>query len=225
MRLTEAQIEKLFAFVKKKHVPFYDLQIEIVDHLAQRIEDEIDSTPDLEFEPALQKVYDGFGIFGFAHIVQERQKAIDRMGKKRFYQALKRQLTWPVALRSLLLITIIYSMAISLSAFWFGVLGGGAMIAFGLYLLIREFPLVKVKRKLLFLHNCLGWVSYIFTQVEINLLYHYVSDQASELPLRFPLISSVSMFFGFLAMIAYNEINLSLEKQAREQYPAVFQTS
>ena len=82
MRLTEAQIEKLFAFVKKKHVPFYDLQIEIVDHLAQRIEDEIDSTPDLEFEPALQKVYDGFGIFGFAHIVQERQKAIDLMGKK-----------------------------------------------------------------------------------------------------------------------------------------------
>ena len=37
-KLTEAQIDELFSFCKRKGVKHYDLQIELVDHLASSIE-------------------------------------------------------------------------------------------------------------------------------------------------------------------------------------------
>ncbi|MDO5969467.1 hypothetical protein Q4Q35_06575 [Flavivirga aquimarina] len=37
-RLTELQINKLYAFTKKRYVEWYDVQIELVDHLANGIE-------------------------------------------------------------------------------------------------------------------------------------------------------------------------------------------
>ena len=42
MTLTHKQIDQLFAFTKKKMVRYYDLQVELVDHLAARIEEEMD---------------------------------------------------------------------------------------------------------------------------------------------------------------------------------------
>ena len=41
MKLSKDEIEKLFAFTKRKLVHWYDLQVEIVDHLAERIEEEM----------------------------------------------------------------------------------------------------------------------------------------------------------------------------------------
>ena len=38
MELTKEQIQDLFLFTQKKMVHYYDLQIEIVDHLAEKIE-------------------------------------------------------------------------------------------------------------------------------------------------------------------------------------------
>ena len=34
MKLTEAHIEELYAFTRKKYVEHYDVQTELVDHLA-----------------------------------------------------------------------------------------------------------------------------------------------------------------------------------------------
>lgn len=39
MKLNDDQIQSLFDFTKKKLVHFYDLQIELVDHLAASIEE------------------------------------------------------------------------------------------------------------------------------------------------------------------------------------------
>jgi hypothetical protein len=41
MTLNQEQIEALFRFCEKKSVRYYDLQVELVDHLAERIEEEM----------------------------------------------------------------------------------------------------------------------------------------------------------------------------------------
>ena len=41
MQLTPAQIQKLYAFTIKHYVVHYDLQTELVDHLANGIEEQI----------------------------------------------------------------------------------------------------------------------------------------------------------------------------------------
>ncbi len=83
IKLSEVEINKLFRFTEKKMVHWYDLQIEIVDHLASCIEDEMTADSKLTFDLALEKVYTGFGIFGFAKIVQERQIQLAKMAKSR----------------------------------------------------------------------------------------------------------------------------------------------
>ncbi len=84
MQLSKDQIDQLFAFTKRKMVHWYDLQVELVDHLAERIEEEMNADPKLSFDAALAKVYAGFGIFGFAKIVQERSKSLYDLGKRNF---------------------------------------------------------------------------------------------------------------------------------------------
>jgi len=77
--ITEEQYESLFAFCRKHYVQYYDVQIELADHLSSAIEQSIKENPKLSFEQARDKIYAGFGIKGFSDIVASREKM---MGKK-----------------------------------------------------------------------------------------------------------------------------------------------
>ena len=65
MKLSTEQIEQLFNFTKKHYVEHYDVQVELVDHLANAIEDQWKENPNILFEDALQTEFNKFGIFGF----------------------------------------------------------------------------------------------------------------------------------------------------------------
>lgn len=77
--VSQEHIEELFVFTQKHYVEWYDLQSELVDHLANGIEHQWKVDPDLSFEKALQKEFKKFGVFGFMDVVEERQKSL---GKK-----------------------------------------------------------------------------------------------------------------------------------------------
>ena len=77
--VSQEHIEELFVFTQKHYVEWYDLQSELVDHLANGIEQQWQEDPDLSFEKALQKEFKKFGVFGFMDVVEERQKSL---GKK-----------------------------------------------------------------------------------------------------------------------------------------------
>jgi len=79
MKLNTSQIEKLFQFTRKHYVEWYDLQSELVDHLANGIEQQWQQNPKVIFEDALQIEFKKFGVFGFMDVVEERQKSL---GKK-----------------------------------------------------------------------------------------------------------------------------------------------
>ncbi|NNF32874.1 MAG: hypothetical protein HKN68_02130 [Saprospiraceae bacterium] len=75
-RLTESEIHGLFEFTLKKYVRYKDVQVELVDHLASAIEELREKNPDIGFTKALYQVYEGFGIFGFAKIIEAKEKAL-----------------------------------------------------------------------------------------------------------------------------------------------------
>lgn len=95
MTLNEQQIEELFRFCKKKFVHFYDLQVELVDHLAERIEEEMTANERLSFEEALKMVYAGFGLFGFAHIVQDKTNALQKQHNRAWRRTIRQFFTLP----------------------------------------------------------------------------------------------------------------------------------
>ena len=107
MALSKPQIETLFAFTEKKYVRYYDLQVELVDHLANKIEDEMLLNPKKNFEDALAKVYSTFGIFGFAKIVREKEEQVRRFNNKLWFTEFKNLFVWPNLLRSIAIFLII----------------------------------------------------------------------------------------------------------------------
>ena len=83
-KITAQEADRLFRFTREHFVEHYDLQSELVDHLANAIELQWQQNPDLDFEQALQAAFKKFGIFGFSDIVDKRQRALT----KKYYKLL-----------------------------------------------------------------------------------------------------------------------------------------
>ncbi len=80
--VSEEQIERLFQFTREHYVEHYDLQSELVDHLANAIEQRWEETPELPFEDCIKAEFKKFGIFGFMDVVEKRQKALRKKYRK-----------------------------------------------------------------------------------------------------------------------------------------------
>lgn len=74
--LTDIEINLLFEFCQKHCVPYYDLQVELVDHLASGIEKQWMETPEISFEQALNDEFGKFGVLGFSKLKKQREKAL-----------------------------------------------------------------------------------------------------------------------------------------------------
>ncbi len=78
MKLTIEQIQQLYGFTKQHYVEWFDLQSELVDHLANAIENQWETFPKRTFDEALQLEFKKFGVFGFMDVVEERQKFLHK---------------------------------------------------------------------------------------------------------------------------------------------------
>ena len=78
MKLTAAQIDHLFTFTRQHYVEWYDLQSELVDHLANAIESQWQENPKLTFDEALNIEFKKFGVFCFMDVVEKRQAVLSK---------------------------------------------------------------------------------------------------------------------------------------------------
>ena len=111
MSLSKEQIHHLFLFTEKKFVRWYDLQVELVDHLANKIEAEMEADKTLSFERALGNVYAGFGIFGFSKIVREKEEALRKANNRLLLKEIAYQFNWPNVIRSFTILGAIFTIA------------------------------------------------------------------------------------------------------------------
>lgn len=109
--LTNEQIESLFTFCEKHFVKYYDVQIELVDHLANAIELEMNVDSKITFEKALEKVHQSFGVKGFAPLVAKKQVFAEKQNDKLFWKLFKRQFGWPKILLFFLLTVILVTIS------------------------------------------------------------------------------------------------------------------
>lgn len=99
--LSQEQIETLFKFCEKHCVRYYDVQVELVDHLATAIENKINQHSDISFEEALKEEYKSFGVLGFGKYISEKGKQIERKLLKDKYKILLSFFTPPKLILSL----------------------------------------------------------------------------------------------------------------------------
>ena len=93
--VTSEETQKLFLFCHKHYVYHYDLQVELVDHLASSIEEQWESDPELSFDEALKNTFKKFGIHGFSKIKEQKQKELRRKYNILFWKYLLEFFSWP----------------------------------------------------------------------------------------------------------------------------------
>ena len=218
MALTEKQIEELFRFCEKKFVRQYDLQLELVDHLAERIEEEMATDSRLSFEEALQKVYKGFGIFGFAHIVQDRAAMLEKRNSKLWWSQVKTFVVLPRILLTLSLGLLFYQLAafineeictIVLCTTWLG----GFICQAHTLLRLRK----SMHKNLMLTQNLSAATSFTPFFLIQFLFDSRISTQ--------PVVFAVLMVFGIIYHVAFVVVVKNISEEARKLYPQAFKTA
>jgi len=108
MKLTKTQIQELYKFTQKHYVYYYDVQTELVDHLANDIEEIWKEKPQLSFENARDFSFKKFGVFGFMHVIEAKQKQMNKRYRKILWRFSKEWFTLPKIIFTGFLLYIIY---------------------------------------------------------------------------------------------------------------------
>jgi hypothetical protein len=221
MKLNEAQIEELYAFTRKKYVDYYDVQSELVDHLATAIEEKMSQSKNISFENALQQVYTGFGIFGFSELVTQKETEAAIKGRNLFRKSFFEYFKLPKILLFAMIFIVIYkifeiaSNEFILFSFYAAICVFNAIFIIKIIKLKRSLkkPLLQLKN-IYFLSSSFG-SSLIFVQLFVNSSISQTNGQFHAIiPLIFTIIS-----IGYLAEIDVLE---KLFNQQKRLYPEAF---
>lgn len=129
--LTTEQIDVLFEYCYFRCVFHYDVQVEIVDHLATAIENLWETNPEMPFDEAMYLAGEHFGgDLGFSTFRHEKEKALRKKYRRLLWQFVADYYKFPKIMITLLLTFTLYTalnfsendqwIVVSLVALFFG---------------------------------------------------------------------------------------------------------
>jgi len=226
--ITDAQYESLFAFCRKHYVHYYDVQVELVDHLAEAIEEKMNMNPKLSFEQALDQVYVGFGIKGFADIVATRMEMVSKKSRKQKWKLFFSYFTVPKIAMTVCLYAAILLIGKLLTPDYYK---GFFLFLLGITIFIFEI-IHSVKMSRLFKHQK---KEMIFTSERLSGIIHSglfvqvffsssVFDYAEVKQMHFLSYSLIALFMLviFISILAHRDFVKELHNNAIKLYPKAF---
>ena len=114
-KVTIEEIEQLHRFVRQHYVEFYDVELELVDHLANDIETQWLEDTSLSFDIALERAFKKFGIFGFSDVVEHKVNKLNNSYYKKSFRLLLDFFTIPKIVVAIALFLVIYALFRQLS--------------------------------------------------------------------------------------------------------------
>ena len=225
MKLTESQIQQLYTFTRQHFVEHYDLQTELVDHLANAIETQWQSQPKLSFEDAKNKAFKKFGVFGFMEAIEQKAKAMGKKYRHYLWSELKKWFELPQLLTTIALFLLFYlsftsSIAVELAITYYVLILIWSVSKS--FLLNKQFKRrKKISNKKWMLEEMIfkqaGGTSLVFLTQVYNL--HLMSD---TILLNSYVILALSIAFTVITLIYYISFELipnKAEKLLNETYP------
>jgi hypothetical protein len=110
MKLSEKQIDSLYGFTKRHFVEWFDVQTELVDHLANDIELILENNPNISFSEARDKSFKKFGVMGFSEVVEQKTNALDKYYRRLVWRELITFFKLPKIIFTGFLICILYTL-------------------------------------------------------------------------------------------------------------------
>lgn len=148
-QITQYETKKLFHFCHQHFVYHYDVQVELVDHLASAIESQWEENPELSFEKALHSSFKGFGITGFSKVKVEKEKALRKKYNRLLWKYLVEFYRWPKMLMTLAFTMVLFTLLkIANNELWVMVPYFSALTLGIIYYYYKKFPKeFKIKTK------------------------------------------------------------------------------
>jgi len=204
--LTKEQIDYLFEFCRMKGVACYDVQVELVDHLANAIEKEVAEHPDWSFA--------------------EKRKAAKMFSRRLWWSIVRKQLTWPGTWVGLGVFLLFYRRLVIHDkeiAFYVSPVVG----------LIALFVLVTGSRRLKGLKKRTGKLFLLTNITELSPMLNYtfmsiwlINSVSWKLPSSLSILVIGTLIFAFFLMcLAYYRTVKWLEKKVEKDYPEIFTTA
>ncbi|TCP23908.1 hypothetical protein EV195_10773 [Tenacibaculum skagerrakense] len=225
MKLTDKNIEELYIFTRQHYVEHYDVQTELVDHLANDIEAICDKNPNLSFEQARDISFKKFGVFGFMDVVEQKSKQVGKRYRKVLWDIFKEWFQLPKLATTLSLIFLFYTLLRlpSIGVYFYYTIIGIYLI----YFFTRcRILIVKHKRKVK--ETGKNWLleDIIFKLASSNFLILFSNMfnifRLSELLQKMQYAFLVAVFLVLLLLVGYITLVVipnKSEKLLEEQYP------
>jgi hypothetical protein len=220
MKINELQIENLYKFTRQHYVYHYDVQTELVDHLANDIERIWKETPKVSFEEARDTSFKKFGIFGFMDVIEAKQKQMHKRYWKIILRFAKEWFTLPKILITLGLFFTIFAL-FKVPYFLYFILGTLALLAvFEMIVVykIRKKQKIKERKneKVFLLEAMIGTTKNGFSGfVFINVFNFFNVTRVEFSSLSLPWLAFIA-FVSTLLFILFYVSNYVLPQKAEE---------
>lgn len=217
-QVTKKQIQALFDFTKSHRIRYYDLQSEVVDHLASAIEAKWADNPALPFQKALEEVYADFGIYGFGKLEQEKREILQTKIRRNIWKYVKSFLTPPKVLLTFTLIFLWYQCLCQIGS---GIIMvNGTSFALGILFSILLY-LKRRKEKVLFesfleIHSFYAWSGSVFYLYYIPLYNN--ADFTISSPIMLLIIATVHVLLLITLVGIYQYLDEMIDVVKR-RYP------
>ncbi|MDE3143056.1 MAG: hypothetical protein KGL19_02795 [Bacteroidota bacterium] len=199
--------------------------MELVDHLANAIEEKMSANKNIFFETALEEVYKSFGYKGFAGVVEAKEAALFRKNKHLRWNLFFKYFTLPKVAFTLFLIacfmfigSVVHQNKLSnVSA-----IIASVFIVFEIFIAIKSYWIFKkVSKKLLLISSRYQQNFFSFLALQFLAQFLRFSDKN---PLSIPEYYFFSFIVGLMivATLSYYDLCKKLFDIAHEQYPQAF---
>lgn len=111
MKLSPSQIEYVNHYIVSKNIKWYELQLELTDHLVMEMEQIWEQNPGLSFHQVMAQAERLFGRNGFKEIENERTEVLRKEYRKQHFSMVKEYLRFPKIMGSILLGFLVYQVS------------------------------------------------------------------------------------------------------------------
>jgi hypothetical protein len=108
MKLTAEQIEYVSNYVKSFDIKWYELQVELTDHMVNSMEEIWEKEPELTFHQVKQYAENRFGRNGFKEVEKERRIILHKEFNRSQWKMVVEYLKFPKIAMSVLLVVFVY---------------------------------------------------------------------------------------------------------------------
>lgn len=223
MKLTPQQIDYIRGFISKRGFTALDLQMEIIDHVACRVEDILTENPAVSFEEAVTRTHREFGVFGFSSLEEAMLKSLTRKYRNEFARELKQWFSFPTVLLVGGFSVLLYQLFLVVSTNWLIGIVGFIYLALAVGALVRHFKLQRRYRKMMIMQVASSFVFLPTILLQFGGGLSELPQSTGPLWLQAGLFTGIVLLFAFLFAAFFRVTRFAIRQcQALEQrYPSL----